>query len=116
MNTSETVDILGALAQETRFEVFRLLAKAGAKGLPAGEIGSRLSIAPPTLSFHLSRLESAGLLQSRRDGRSIIYSTRPEKTLRFGAWINECCSKAAAKGGSAKGSPAKKAAKPKNRR
>ena len=45
-------------------------------GMPAGEIAERLDIPPATLTFHLKELSHAGLVESRREGRSIIYSLR----------------------------------------
>lgn len=74
MKTRDAVEALGALAQESRLDVFRLLVKHGPSGLPAGAIGEKLDIPAPTLSFHLSQLSRAGLVKSRRESRSIIYS------------------------------------------
>lgn len=64
---------LAALAQESRLDVFRLLIQSGPDGLAAGEIGARLGVPSPTLSFHLNHLRYAGLVTCRRDSRSIIY-------------------------------------------
>jgi ArsR family transcriptional regulator, arsenate/arsenite/antimonite-responsive transcriptional repressor len=74
METDTAVAALAALAQQNRLEVFRLLVQTGATGLPAGRIAERLGIAAPTLSFHLAQLRHAGLVQMRRDGRSLIYA------------------------------------------
>lgn len=74
MELMEAVPALSALAQEHRLEVFRLLVREGLAGLPPGQIAERLKLAPPTLSFHLSQLKHAGLVQVRRDGRSLIYT------------------------------------------
>jgi DNA-binding transcriptional ArsR family regulator len=71
---SEVVAALAALAQESRLAVFRLLVQRGPRGLPAGQIAERLGIPGPTLSFHLAQLGHAGLVSSRREGRSIIYA------------------------------------------
>lgn len=76
MNIRQAVIALTALAQESRLRVFRLLVPAGEAGLAAGEIAERLHIPPATLSFHLKELTHAGLVESRREGRSIIYSLR----------------------------------------
>ncbi len=73
MKKSNAIAALGALAQETRLDVFRLLVEKAPKGLPAGEIGERLGQPSPTLSFHLTHLRFAGLVTSRRESRSIIY-------------------------------------------
>ncbi|MFN3514419.1 MAG: ArsR/SmtB family transcription factor [Phenylobacterium sp.] len=65
---------LSALAHEGRLSIFRLLVQAGGDGLSAGEIARRLDILPNTLSANLTVLSHAGLVASRREGRSIIYS------------------------------------------
>src|SRR5688572_22181812 len=71
---SEVVRALGALAQESRLEIYRQLVQAGPQGLPAGEIRDRVGIPGTTLSFHLSQLSNAGLIRSTREGRSLIYA------------------------------------------
>ena len=73
MKKSAVIAGLGALAQDTRLDIFRLLVEAGPEGIAAGEIGRRLGLPSPTLSFHLSQLRFAGLAASRRQSRSIIY-------------------------------------------
>jgi ArsR family transcriptional regulator, arsenate/arsenite/antimonite-responsive transcriptional repressor len=65
---------LSALAHETRLDLIRLLVPQGAVGMPAGQIAQALGLAAPRLSFHLSALEQAGLIQSRRVARNVIYS------------------------------------------
>jgi ArsR family transcriptional regulator, arsenate/arsenite/antimonite-responsive transcriptional repressor len=74
MDIRGAVGALSALAQESRLEVFRLLVQRGPTGLAAGEISQRVGIPATTLSFHLSQLSHAGLVTSRREGRSIIYA------------------------------------------
>lgn len=74
MKSTAAVEALGALAQEHRLAVFRLLVQAGEEGMPAGAIASALDIPNSSLSFHLAHLTRAGLLQQRRDGRSLIYT------------------------------------------
>ena len=74
MDMKQAIEALGALAQETRLQVFRLLVAAGPAGLPAGAIADELNAPTSTLSFHLAYLSRAGLVVSRRESRSIIYS------------------------------------------
>ena len=74
MKKSNVIAALASLAQESRLDVFRLLVQKGPAGLAAGEIGERLGLPSPTLSFHLNQLRFAGLVSSRRASRSIIYS------------------------------------------
>lgn len=81
-----------ALSQETRLRAFRLLVEHGTDGLPAGEVGEKLGIAHNTLSFHLSHMSNAGLVTSRRNGRSIIYAANFELftgLIRF--MVEDCC-------------------------
>src|SRR5229473_4455509 len=82
-----------ALSQETRLNLMRLLATKGATGMGAGELAAQLGQAPSTLSFHLSALEQAGLVQSTRRGRHVIYAVR-FMGLRnlFGFLTETCCS------------------------
>jgi ArsR family transcriptional regulator, arsenate/arsenite/antimonite-responsive transcriptional repressor len=74
METTEAVGRLSALAQEARLQVFRLLVRAGPKGMPAGEIARSLGTPANTTSAQLLVLSNAGLIRARRQGRSIIYS------------------------------------------
>lgn len=91
MKMSTAVAALGALAQETRLEIFRLLVQKGPEGLAAGEIGDRLGLPSPTLSFHLNQLRFAGLVTSRRASRSIIYSANFKAMTGLLAYLTENC-------------------------
>ena len=74
MEKQTAIAALGALAQETRLDVFRVLVQAGPTGLAAGAIGANLDIPSATLSFHLKELKNAGLVRCDHRGRSRIYS------------------------------------------
>ena len=75
VNEKQALNAFAALSQETRLRIVRLLVTAGPEGLPAGAIGEAMGGASASrMSFHLSHLEQAGLVVSRREGRSIIYS------------------------------------------
>lgn len=73
MDASQAVSSLGALAQEHRLALFRLLIQAGPDGLSAGAIAERLGVPNSSLSFHLTQLHQAGLIGQERQGRSLIY-------------------------------------------
>lgn len=85
------VRALGALAQEHRLAVFRLLVQAGAEGLPAGALASRLGVPPSSLSFHLAQLAHAGLVAQRRESRSIIYTANYAAMNGLMAFLTENC-------------------------
>jgi ArsR family transcriptional regulator len=91
METSDAVAALGALAQDSRLDVFRLLVRTGPEGLSAGDIAERLKIASPTLSFHLAQLRQAGLVTMKRDGRSLIYSADYDGMNGLMAFLTENC-------------------------
>ncbi|EGJ21187.1 regulatory protein, ArsR [Cereibacter sphaeroides WS8N] len=74
MDDRTALTAFAGLAQETRLQILRLLVRAGPEGLPAGEIGAALGASSSRLSFHLTQLEQARLVTSRREGRFVIYA------------------------------------------
>ncbi len=106
MDAKQVVTALGALAQETRLQVFRMLVEQGPEGLPAGVIAERMGIPPSSLTFHLQQLLHAGLVTQRRASRQLIYSMVPEAMNALVAFLGEnCC-------GGASCDPARKPATP----
>ncbi len=91
MEINHAVKRLSALAQDSRLAVFRLLIKAGPEGLAAGEIARTLKITPNTLSAQLTVLANAGLVASRREGRSIIYAADYEGMSQLMVFLMEDC-------------------------
>ena len=82
---------LSALAQETRLAIFRMLVRAGPRGLTAGEIAGELAAAPATLSFHFRTLVSAGLLEMRQEGRYVRYLARMAAMGALIEFLTEAC-------------------------
>ena len=74
MHFAIVIDALGALAQEHRLALFRLLVQAGEDGMSAGSLAEALSVPNSSLSFHLAHLNRARLIEQRREGRSLIYT------------------------------------------
>src|SRR5688500_12362096 len=94
MKTDEAVIALGAIAQETRLTIFRLLVQAGSAGLPVGEISASVDVAPATLSFHLKQIASAGLIEARHEGRFIFYSANYAQMNSLLSFLTDnCCAK-----------------------
>ena len=93
MNESEALAAFTALSQDTRLQVVRILVQAGRDGMAAGAIGEAVGGASTSrLSFHLTHLEHAGLIQSRREGRFIIYSAvYPALAGLVGFLMKDCC-------------------------
>lgn len=93
MESKAVILSLGALAQETRLGIFRMLVKRGPEGFTPGEIAERLSIPANTLSFHLKELQTAQLATSRREGRNIYYSANIEHMNTVLSFLTDnCCS------------------------
>jgi len=74
LNEPQALDAFAALSQQTRLQMVRALVVAGPKGLAAGAVGETVGASSSSASFHLANLERSGLIQSRREARSIIYS------------------------------------------
>jgi DNA-binding transcriptional ArsR family regulator len=92
MEIKTAVAALSALAHEGRLAVFRMLVQAGAGGIAAGEIARRLDVPANSLSANLAVLSHAGLISSRRDGRSIIYTADYSGMARLlGFLMEDCC-------------------------
>jgi DNA-binding transcriptional ArsR family regulator len=93
VKSPDVVLALSALAHSSRLEVFRLLVKRGPEGYAAGDIGERLDIPGPTLSFHLKELSQADLIESRREGRFLFYTASMERMNALVGFLTEnCCS------------------------
>lgn len=81
-----------ALGQPTRIDVLRILVKAGADGLPAGEIGAILGVRQNTMSANLSVLLQAGLVRNVREGRTIRYFAHFDRIGDLlGFLMEDCC-------------------------
>ena len=91
MDEKAAIAALGALAQETRLELFRLLVATGPEGLPAGVIAERLGVLPSSLTFHLNQLHHAGLIAQRRQSRQLIYSAEYRTMNDLLAYLTENC-------------------------
>lgn len=93
MDSIKAIEALGALAQNTRLDVFKLLVRHEPAGLPAGEVAKKLDVPQNTMSSHLSILSRAGLVSSRRDSRLIIYRANLATMNALMAFMLEnCCS------------------------
>src|SRR5258707_2044854 len=91
MDQVNAIAALGALAQETRLALFRLLVTCGPEGLAAGAIAERLGVLPSSLSFHLQQLVHAGLIAQRRSSRQLIYSAEYGTMNDLLAYLTENC-------------------------
>lgn len=93
MDERQALSAFGALSQETRLRLLRLLVIAGPEGIAAGALAERVDVSASNVSFHLKELERAGLVAARRDSRSIVYTAEYQALtglIRF--LMEDCCS------------------------
>lgn len=101
MKLSSAIESLGALAQEHRLALFRLLVQSGEKGMAAGAIAEALGVPNSSLSFHLAQLKNAGLILQERQHRSLIYRANyPAMNALVGFLTENCCGGADCSGAS----------------
>lgn len=92
MDAESAIIALGALAQGTRLDVFRLLVRRGPHGMAAGEIARQLDVPQNTMSAHLGILARAGIVRSERQSRSIIYRANLEGLRALTLFlVKDCC-------------------------
>ncbi len=72
MKIEEAAVALKELGHPIRLTIFKLLVKAGYEGLAVGEIQEKLDIPNSTLSHHISKLVTVGLIKQRREGRTLF--------------------------------------------
>jgi DNA-binding transcriptional ArsR family regulator len=83
---------LEALGNPTRLEIFRNLMKTGPQGSSVGAIRESLDIPGSTLSHHIAKLVSAGLLTQQRDSRTLVCKVENESMddlMEF--LVHNCC-------------------------
>ena len=92
MESDLAIEALSALAHPGRLAVFRLLVRTGADGVAAGEIARALATPANSMSTQLAILNRAGLIRSRRESRSIIYTADYSRiTALLGFLMEDCC-------------------------
>ena len=92
MKKTLALDAFGALAQETRLDIFRRLIRAVPDPMPAGELAKDLDVPPSTLSTHLAILSRAGLVKAERQGRTILYAADTEGARALLTFlVKDCC-------------------------
>jgi ArsR family transcriptional regulator, arsenate/arsenite/antimonite-responsive transcriptional repressor len=116
MKSAQAVESLAALAQESRLAIFRTLVKRGPEGYTPTQLGEKLGVAGPTLSFHLKELQRAGLVDVRRDGRFLYYRPNFSHMNELVGFLTENCCALAEKGCSPECAPAVVAASPVRRK
>lgn len=92
MDERHALSALSALSQESRLRIVRILVQAGPGGVAAGLLAAEIGTSTSNISFHLKELEQAGLIRSRREGRSILYTAAfPALSGLIAFLMRDCC-------------------------
>jgi DNA-binding transcriptional ArsR family regulator len=84
---------LSALGHPARLAILRYVVQGKPEGTPAGDIQDHLDLPASTLSHHLKRLSSTGLIQARSEGTFIYYTADYEALRALTSYIWEDCCK-----------------------
>jgi ArsR family transcriptional regulator len=87
-------DMFGAMGTEARLRIMRLLLSAHPEGMIVGDIQAELRIPNSTLSHHLEKLRSEGLVKVRRNGSFLWYTADTEALQEILTFLYaECCTR-----------------------
>jgi DNA-binding transcriptional ArsR family regulator len=84
---------LSALGHPARLAILRFIVQSGEEGAAAGEIQNHVDLPASTLSHHLKRLSSAGLVRTRNEGTFHYYSPEYDALRALTAYLWEDCCK-----------------------
>lgn len=91
MEMFNALEAFASLSQETRLKVFKLVIEYGSDGIVPGKIAEELNIPDNTLSFHLSHMAKAGLVTSKKNGRSVTYFANTDLVEDLIGFLQENC-------------------------
>ena len=77
MTAAPAPEVFAALADPTRWRVLTLLAERGDG--TATTLAGELPVSRPAVIKHLAVLDRAGLVESRRRGREVRFTVRPDR-------------------------------------
>ena len=87
-------DMFAAMGTEARLRIMRLLLSAHPKGMIVGDIQAELGIPNSTLSHHLEKLRSEGLVNVRRHGSFLWHTADTDALQRILTFLfDECCTR-----------------------
>lgn len=75
MREEEAIRLFKCLADKSRLQILKSLMR---EDMYAERLAERLSLAPATISFHMKKLEEAGVVSSYRDQYYTMYALRRE--------------------------------------
>lgn len=85
------LQVMSALAQSTRFEVFQRLVDELPQGMASGDLAVATGSSPNTMSAHLAILSRAGIVHSDKVGRTVIYTVDTSKVEELSDFLARAC-------------------------
>jgi ArsR family transcriptional regulator len=96
-HTARYADMFAAMGTESRLRIVRLLLSAHPDGMVVGDLIAELGIPASTLSHHLDKLKSEGVVRIRREGTYLWYSANEEALQELLSFLySECCTRSKA--------------------
>src|SRR6266496_2377095 len=87
-------DMFSAIGTEARLRIMQLLLTAHPEGLVVSEIQEELEIPNSTLSHHLDKLRTEGLVEVQREGTFLRYTANTEALQELLQFLYaECCTR-----------------------
>ena len=87
MRETEALQVISALAHQTRLRVLVLLTEAGDVGMTSGAIADAADVPRNLMSAHLALLGKAGVVSARKSGRNVTYVVDPRQLVRLGTFL-----------------------------
>ena len=82
---------MAELGNSTRLAIIRYLVSQGDEGVPVGQVQKALGVPPSTLSHHISRLVSVGLLRQVRSSRTLFCHAEVGALDALAGYIRSAC-------------------------
>ena len=82
---------LAALGNPTRIRLYRLLVRAGGRGLIVGDVERLVGAPASTLAHHVAALVKAGFVVQERRGREVVCFANHEAMNRIVGYLTEAC-------------------------
>ena len=87
-------DMFSAMGTEPRLRIMQLLLSAHPEGLVVGDIQGELEIPNSTLSHHLEKLKTEGLVEIQRQGTFLRYTANTQALQELLQFLYaECCTR-----------------------
>ncbi len=87
-------DMFSAMGTESRLRIMQLLLSAHPEGLVVGDIQNDLDIPNSTLSHHLEKLKTEGLVEVQRQGTFLRYTANTQALQELLQFLYaECCTR-----------------------